>query len=494
MPLFALHLCLALCLQDGFPPARLLSTEGMDPEVVAHIEECVAAVEAAPTDGEAHAQLGLAYEANTCFEPAAESYRHAIALLPDKPEWRYRLGKVLVEIGDVEAAEKELAAASAKLKSTPVIQARLGAARLELGDIEGAEEAWQAAITAEAKQPGQPMFPESRVGLASVRYEQGRYQDAIDLCEKALTVRPGYRHAHYILAMSLFELGQDERAERELSLGMPAWPEFPPDPHGPLLASHARGYQNAMMGVENLLMAGRAQEALTRVETVLSKRPDDVLALILKARCLERLGRANEAIDLYRHCETLDGSRADTKVFLTIALLNRAATITDAEQRGALLQEALTKSREALAIAPRQGRAHFYYGFALLANGDGQNAFAEMNQALRLGCDEPALYAQLTQLAAKLGQMREMIQFAGRNAKAHPGDPGALQLLIQAYLTDNRFDEAEAVLARLESLNEPAMTQFIASVKQFISAKRVPAPPQSGPPIDDGKDKKEERP
>lgn len=493
--LSALTLTLALLAQeDGFSPAKLPTTTGMDPEIVSHIEQLVAAVEAAPADGAAHADLGLGYEANTCFEPAAQSYRHAVALLPESPEWRYRLGKTLLDIGDVEEALVELEAAAAVLKNTPVIQAYLGHARMQVGDLDGAEAAWQAAIDGEAKQPGEMIFPQSRVGMAGVRFEQGRFAEAVALCEEALGVYPTYRHAHYLLGLSLFEVGQDVRAEYELSLGMKAWPEFPPDPHGPRLAGHAKGYQRRMMMAENMMMAGQLQQAIAAVDMVLAKDASDGMALTLKARCQQGLGQLDPAIQTFRKAEEVDAENVNTKIFLSIALLNRSGSVADEEARSAMLAEALEKARQAVMLAPRQGRAHFFLGFALMATGDSQSAFGEMNIALRLGCDEPQIYTQLTQLAASMGRMSEMITFAEKNVQNNPVDPNALRLLIQAYLTDSRFDEAEATNARLAGLGIPQMAGFVNQVKQHIEANRPPQEPDSGPPMADEDGEKNEQP
>ena len=96
--LCSLFLAAPLAAQDAPPPVKLPSTEGMDPEVVSHLEALIATVEATPGDAELHADLGLAYEANTIFEPAAQCYRNVIAMLPDRPEWRYRLGVMLTDV------------------------------------------------------------------------------------------------------------------------------------------------------------------------------------------------------------------------------------------------------------------------------------------------------------------------------------------------------------------------------------------------------------
>ena len=85
--------------QDGLPPVQVPDLEGMDPELVTKIKETVALVLATPADGEAHAQLGLVYEANTVFLAAAKSYQHAIALGEENLEHRF---EVIVRGGETE--------------------------------------------------------------------------------------------------------------------------------------------------------------------------------------------------------------------------------------------------------------------------------------------------------------------------------------------------------------------------------------------------------
>ncbi|MDA1266848.1 MAG: tetratricopeptide repeat protein, partial [Planctomycetota bacterium] len=470
--------------QDAPPATKLQTTEGMDPEVVSHLDALVAKVDANPRDAELHADLGLGYEANTLFEPALRCYSIAAVMLPDKPEWRYRLGRMLLAVGELEAAEKELAIAADALKNTPVIQAYLGSVRLDLGDISGSEAAWAAAIAGEAKQQG-VVFPSSRVGMAMVRYAQERYEEAAALCREAIQHQPPYRHAHYLLAMCLFELGNDDMAELELALGMKAWPQFPTDPHAPRLAAHAKGYHHRMMTVENLLVGGQVQQALMMVQAVITDRPEDAMALNVLAKCQTALGQQAQAMETLLRSEQVDDTNVDTKIQLAVAFLNKAMGEVDPEQRAATVAEIIARTTAALQLAPRQGRSHFYHGFALLAQGNGQAAFDEMSLALRLGCDEPQLYRQLTTLAAQMNRLRDMVAFAERNVAQNPLDTGARQLLIQAYLTDKQLDEAEAAVTKLETFGDPNLAQWIPQVRRFIEVERAKLTPQPGPPLDE---------
>lgn len=391
---------------------------------------------------------------------------------------------MLLALGDLEAAEKELAVAAEALKNTPVIQAYLGSVRLDLGDIEGSEAAWSLAIAGEAKQQGM-VFPSSRVGLAMVRFEQERYEEAAALCREAIQHQPPYRHAHYLLSMCLFELGDDDMAELELALGMKAWPQFPPDPHGQRLAAHSKGYHHRMMTIENLMAGGRTQQAMMMVQAVVNDRPEDAMALNVLAKCQTALGQQAQALETLLKSEQLDDRNVDTKIQLAVALLNKAMGEVDPEARALVVEEILARTTAALQLAPRQGRSHFYHGFALLAKGDGQTAFNEMSLALRLGCDEPQLYQQLTTLAAQMNRLRDMVMFAERNVAMNPLDLGARQLLIQAYLTDKQLDQAETALDKLERFGDPNLAQWIPQVRSYLALERAKLEPAVGPPIDD---------
>ncbi len=478
-----LLLCTPLAAQETFPPVQLPTYTGMDPAVVDHIKEYVAKVAADPGNGELHAELGLVYEANTCFAPAAASYQNAIALVPEPAQWSYRLGVMQVSLGEYEEARKSLEAAAAKLRNTPVILARLGAVRLDLGDVEGAEEAWLQAIAGEAKQPQQIAWPQSRVGLAAVRMAQERFQEAATLLEEALAAYSTYRHAHYLYGLCLFELGEEERGELELKRGVSAWPEFPPDPHRPRLDVHAVGYHRRMMGVENLLRSGQLQQGMVKIQEMIAERPDDPSALNLLAKAQMMGGQLDASLETLRRSEQLDPRRVQTKIDLSVTLMNLLQRQQDPAKRAEVLGQVMAITEAAVKLAPRQGRVRFYRGMAYLMSAqvtqDGQQvqaAFSEVNLALQLGCQEPDLYARLVELTVSMGRQQDMLHFAKANADKHPDDPGAVTLLVRAQLTVGDLDGAEKTLVRLEAMQNPQLAAFIQQVKAHIAQQRAQQP------------------
>lgn len=466
--------------QDGLPPVQVPGLEGMDPELVAKIEETVALVLASPTDGAVHAQLGMVYEANTLFPSAVKSYERAVTLLPDRPEWVYRLAVVQLAAGRPVLALENMRLAASKLKNTAVIQARLGAMLLGIGEIDEAEAAWSQAIASEAVQAAPVAWPQSRVGLAQVRMQQERFEEALALLEEALTPYPSYRHAHYLSGLCLLELGEDERGELELRRGVNAWPEYPPDPHQPQLSELAVGFMTRMRNAEGLLMAGRPQDAMGALQEILAARPDDFLALNMLAKAQAMSELFTIAAETYRRSDSIKSDHYVTKIELAIALMNSIGQETSQEQAQAWLEEALQKMREAVALAPRVGRAHFYLGVVLQrsAGSDPQalgGALAEMSLALSLGCQDPMLFQSLAQLSAQTGRTREMLAFAKVHAERNPDDSPAHVFLAQASLKLDLRDEALAAIAHAQAIapGDPKVLQLVEMFRAEIAKRNA---------------------
>ncbi|MFT7679094.1 MAG: tetratricopeptide (TPR) repeat protein [Planctomycetota bacterium] len=515
--LFLLPLSLPATAQELPPPVELTSTEHMDPAVLALIAERVAVVKTANAAaqaaegeaqaaarvaaGEAQAELGLAYEANTMFTPARNTYTNVISLLPDKPEWRYRLGICQVSIGDAQAALETFRAVAKELAGTSVVQARLGSTALLLGHIDEAEAAWQAALDAEAKLPNGMKFPESRVGLAQVRFEQGHLGQAESLLREALSMNSGYRHARYLLGQVLSEQGREEEAEFELTRGLNAWPSFPPDPHGPRLSAYSAGYGRRMMLVENMMQSGQIPAAMQALQVLNTERPEDHFVLNLMARGMSMQGQLDQAYAILQRSDKVNPLVQDTKIEMAINLINRSARSQDPVARGSMMQGASDHITAAIEIAPLRGRPWFYRGLIQLQTIDPndqqaaqqtmQAATQSLQRAHMLGCREPQLYEQLAQVSANMGRTKDMVRFAREGARRTPDNPGSWMFLSRALLTIQEFDESLVALGRAEivAAGNPQVAAQVADFatrmraavqQQREAAKQAPAPKPGG--------------
>jgi tetratricopeptide (TPR) repeat protein len=497
--------------QDADAPVRLGATDGMDQEVVELVRRVADAVDAARarTDyaddaerrvalGNAHADLGLAYEANTLWTEALACYRVAARLLPDKPEWRYRAGVCEHALGDLEAALETFREVALELANTAVVQARLGDTALGLGLVEEADKAWTQAIESEKKLEQPVRFPESRVGLALVRVEQERYEEAEGLLNEALSLDPSYRHAHYVLGLVYRDTGREKEALIALQRGLRAYPSFPPDPHRPRLDGYATGFNRRMMNIENMLAAGQVQPAMEALQMVLETRPDDHFALNLLSRCYQFTQQFDKALEVLERSEAANPMAYQTFVEQAVVLLNLAnQQAEDPEKRAALLGEAAAKAETAIRIAPLMGRPYYYRGLVELMGANGvedqqvagqkmQAAMSYMQRAHLLGCQEPQLFEYLAQLYANMNRTREMVQFAKEHVAHAPDNPNAWVFLARAQYTVKNFDEAitAAEQAAATSGGNPQVANFVQQLRAAIEEQRqqepTPAPGGDG--------------
>lgn len=500
--LVALGAALPSAGQEPLPPVVVGDHQAMDPEIAALIAEHVAKVEAAPANGDAHADLGLVYEANTLFDAAIRCYENALILLPDQKQWAYRKALMQHASGDFDGALESMRVAAEAFQRTPVIQARYGYMLYQAGRTDEAAAAWEQALAAEAGQPQVIEWPESRVGLAQVRVDQGRTDEAVELLEEALALDPDYRHAHYLLGQCYLELGKAEEAEVELARGVNAWPRFPADPHQPRLNELSVGFHRRMMDIENMLASGDTESAFPALQAVLQEHPEDHFALNLLAKAYSMTGQLDEAVDTLRKSEEAEPDAYATKIELSIALMNQlnerqtklqAAPPEDPEEAAAaqaalnaIYEEILAKARAAAQLAPTLGRTRFYHGLALFMRVNPQQpdrqqlqaAVNEMSIALTLGCQEPALFEYLARGYQMMGQPAQMLEFARANARSRPDQLGSYIFLAQACVSADDQEGALAAAARAVELapGNPQVAEFEKNVRAEIARRRGQTP------------------
>ena len=478
-------------------------TSRMDPEVVALVQTHQAAVRAAQEQAEgeegrravgmAYTELGLAFEANTMWTPARDCYQNAYDLIPGegshRDQWLYRVGVCEYALGYADKAVEVLAEVAPRLSGTAVVHAKLAVAYTDLGRLEEAAASWRDAIQAEQiawekadpeLRPAKPVpLAASRVGLAQAEWELDHLDQAEALLLEALRLQEYYPHAHYLLGQIYAEQGKLEEAEFQLTRGRGAYPVMPPDPHGPQLAAKRAGYGNRMRNIEIAMQEGRLPEALAELEAMMVERPDDIMVLNLAARGQMMQGRIDKSLELLTRSETIDPTQYQTKNQLALTYINLVGQSQNAEQHAERLNLAKTKAQEALELAPHLGSPWFYRGLAELAgfnpqdpNGQQiiQNVMNMFQRAHLLGCQEPQLYEQMTQLYAQTGRTREMVEFAKQGAQKNPENPGSWALLARAYLTVGEKEEAMRAGERALAVGRgnPQIQDFVNQLRQAI--------------------------
>lgn len=161
---------------------------------------------------EAYSELGLLYMTYEFLEPAAASFRNAVALAPGDYRWNYLLGYLEMIRGNLDEAvrlyEKTLSLEPGFLPAA----LRLGRSRLDQARYEDARTAFERSLE------GNPGVAAAYDGLGKAAAGLGEDEAAVGYFERALELEPGADSLHYALAQSYRNLGRLEKAREHLAL------------------------------------------------------------------------------------------------------------------------------------------------------------------------------------------------------------------------------------------------------------------------------------
>ena len=490
------------------PPVTIADTARMDAEILALIDEKIAAVKAAPGDVDAHVELGMTYEANTYWVQAEQCYRNALALMPvtaeneqTRMQWLYRQAVVQYKNGNILESIENMTTVAGVFKNTAVVQARLGEMLFRVGRIDESHAAWERAVASE-KESKQGPWAASRVGLAQLKLYQGNAEGALELIDAALAIDPQFRAAHYQRGVALSELGRDDEADMAFARGVNAFVTYPPDPHQGRLGGLERGYNRRMMNIENMVAGGRVQEALTQLEALRTQRPTDHRILNLIAKVYTTTNQMDKALETYAQSEELAPNDYAAKIESSFVLLNMGR-----------FAEAAEKAQIATRLAPGIGRNYYYLGLAQYfptmaaaqtqdpqkqqeAAQAKQQALATLQVAMAHGCTEPQLFQYISQIYAEVGRLPEMIRYGEEFAKQHATNPSAHIFLSKVYFTifsqtepksREYLGRAEAAVLKAQEIgpNHPEVMQIAPQILAALDAAKAELEPEAGPALPD---------
>lgn len=149
---------------------------------------------------------------------AADFFERALALSPDRPSLRHRLGNALWRMGDASGAETEF---ETILRTSPEYPEAYFNLAMIMAQTGRPDEAIAQLTTATELKPG---YIEARVALAGVLGRTGRTDQAVAQYARTLEMEPLHAAAALGYAMNLVLLERYEEAHDQLTRGMRAFP------------------------------------------------------------------------------------------------------------------------------------------------------------------------------------------------------------------------------------------------------------------------------
>ena len=280
------------------PPLALPDLSPLAPWAQDQVRERYGAVQAALANADpaspnaglvgAYGELGLVLMAIKYYDAAAASYRHAQALAPRDRRWPYYLGHLYRLTEDRTQAAAWFERALERAPSDEATLIWLGRIYLDQGRPEAAERLFTHAATVE------PQSAAAWAGIGQAALARRDYLRATESLERTIELDPAASAVRYPLAMAYRALGQPEAAAAHLDRRGNRGPGFV----DPLMVR----FQNVLEGARlfelrgnQALAAGDAAAAIELFRQGLELEPDEPSLRYRLATALATTGDAEGA-------------------------------------------------------------------------------------------------------------------------------------------------------------------------------------------------------
>jgi uncharacterized protein (TIGR02996 family) len=341
----------------------ILALRGGRPD--AAIRELRAVVEMTPGSSEAHRALGTAFRLDQQYGPSIDQFETAIRLRPDDERPRLALADVLFESGQKDRVEEVLrdavqaipgsgtarwklgqilqtlhrdeealtvfveAAGRAPLAGADRVQAVIGGLYLTKADFDSAAPAFRSRLegdpnSAEAHRQLADVYrrqgrqdealleylatvlidsadAEAYASIGQIHLSAGRYAEAVEILQKAVSLKPQYREARYALANALIRLGRMDEGRRELEVVAKLQAEAVEEEH--------RSYELSQLKLEADLLSteGKYEEAAAMWQQIADRQPGFSSNFASLGKAMANAGRHQSAIESFERALAIGG-------------------------------------------------------------------------------------------------------------------------------------------------------------------------------------------
>ena len=248
-------------------------------------------------------------------------------------------------------------------------------------------------------------------------HQQGDHARAVELIDRAVSLRPN----DYIYLANLAEahraLGDFERAAACSRAALVLWPDYP------------EALCNLGAALQGL---GQHAESADTLRRALALRPDFAVAHNNLGIALRALGQMDAAEEHFRNVVVLEPAFAPAQTNLGQALLNRGQA-----------EDALPHCQEAVRLDPGSAVLHHNLGTALRALDRLDDARAAFREALRLDPDLTVANAHLGLEMQHAGELDEALVWLSKAVALEPGNATYWEWL--AELHDEREAPTESI-------------------------------------------------
>ena len=274
--------------------------------------------------------IAVQHQQSGRLQAAEQIYRQILASQPNQPDALHLLGVIAIQAGKPAAAVEIIERAIREQGNVAFYHNNLGEAYRACSGFPQRSPAtaghWTSSPTMSR--------PATTWGLRLT--DQGKLEEAVACCRRALQLKPDYATAHNNLGNALTEQGKLDEAvacyRRAIELN----------------PGYAEAHSNLGIALKEL---GKPAEAVACCRRALELKPDYLEACNNLGNALKDQGKLDEAVDCYRRALELKPDYALAHVNLGVAYREQGK-----------LDEAVACCRRALALKPDFAQAHYCLG------------------------------------------------------------------------------------------------------------------------------------
>jgi tetratricopeptide (TPR) repeat protein len=334
---------------------------------------------------------------------------------PEDPELNCRYGRLLEEMGDVEAARELIRKVVQNAPTNHEALLELSKLSASLGDFVEAEASLLSILDIN------PYAIEVRNAYSNLLFEAGRLNEAASYNEGLVNDHPKDPDIRYVMALILKAQGKQQEALEQLELAVAIDPDH----------SEAR----ALM-IQGFRSGGELNKAIQATWVWVKEDPLNSEAQSLLAELLSQKKDFTGAIDHYKRAIELNPD----------FVVARSRFVQSMAQQGRI-HEAIQFLGTQLKDDPEILEGHSMLGVSLDLAGRKEQAIAILSVGLNrdpmnLKCRRELAWILATAKSDQLRNGREAVGLAERLVELSPNDPDFRNVLAAAYAEVRQFDKA----------------------------------------------------
>lgn len=444
---------LLACTEDAREPRsvpRLENRDGVDPELLARIDQVLATGEAG-TDPAWMVELAMVYDANGLWRYALETYELCLRDHPERAELWFHRARMLAELSQPEEALASIGRCIELRDDYAPAHWRRGTWLEGLGRLQGAAEAFREATELE------PDGAAGWLGLARIALQRGDPDEAIAVLSPLVQRDPRTPFANGLLARAYRMAGDARKADAALRREERSDEPRLDDPWTAQVMSHAVGLLVELERAGGALADGDPRTALTVLEPLHRERPDELSVVELLARALIQSGQDERAL------EVLAEARRDHPDNYLLEL-DTGRALLGQEQSA----QAIPHLERAVELNPSYGEGQVALGetlFTLERFGEAEKALA---RGIELGERQIRTWILLSRAQNRQGAPERAIATLGEGLEEYPNAVDLWAYLADAQVRAGRADDARESLERVE--RRAPDHPLLGSVRQRLQA------------------------